>query len=66
MEIIGLWQIIGEFGDWIANGRLPWAAYRALMSGRLIGFNKCPRVRPVGVGETWWRMLEKYVLVVTG
>ena len=36
------------------------------MSGRLIGLYKCPGVRPVGVGETWWRILERCVLVLTG
>ena len=27
---------------------------------------KCPGVRPVGVRETWRRMLENFVLVVMG
>ena len=43
-----------------------WEAYRTLMPGRLIGLNNFPGVRPVGVGETWRRILEKCVLVVTG
>ena len=50
----------------MANGRPHWMAYRALMSGHLIGLNKCPGVRPVGVGETWRQMMAKCVLVVTG
>ena len=50
----------------MANGRPPWVAYSALMAGRLIGLYKCPWVRPVGVGEIWWRMLVKFVLVVMG
>ena len=62
---LGLQHIFGEFGDWMANGRPPWEAYRALMLGRFIGLDKCPGVRPVGVGKTWRRMLTKYVLVVT-
>ena len=36
------------------------------MPGRLIGLDKCHWVRPVGVGETWRRMLDKCVFVVTG
>ena len=48
------------------NGRPLWASYRALMLGRLIGLNKCPGVSPVGLGETWRRMLVKCVLVVIG
>ena len=50
----------------MANGRPPWAAYRELMLVPLIDLDKCPGVKPVGVGETWRRMLAKCVLVVTG
>ena len=28
--------------------------------------DKQPDVRPVGVGETWWRLFSKIVLKVTG
>ena len=35
------------------------------MSGRLIALYKHPGVRPVGVGETWWRIMAKCVLWVT-
>eukprot|EP00957_Ditylum_brightwellii_P044754 3394045-Ditylum_brightwellii.AAC.1 len=37
--------------DWIANSFPPWAAIRAYVAGHLIGLDKCPGVRPVGVGE---------------
>ena len=50
----------------MANERPPWLAYRSMMSGRLIGLDNCPGVRPVGVGETWQWILEKCVLDVTG
>ena len=63
---MGLWNIVGEFGDCMANGCPPWAVYRALMSGCLISLDKCPGVRPLGVGETWRQMLEKCLLVVPG
>ena len=65
-ESMGIWNIVGEFGDWMANGRPPWAAYRALLLGCLIGLYKCPMVRLVVVRETWRRMLENFVLVVMG
>ena len=48
---LGLRQTFGDFGYWMDNGCFPWVAYRALMSGHLIGFDKCPGVRPVGVGD---------------
>ena len=48
---MGLRHIFGEFRNWMSNGRPPWAAYRALVSGHLIGLDKCPGVSTVGVGE---------------
>ena len=36
------------------------------MLGRLIGLDKCPVERPVDMGETWYLMLSKCVLAVTG
>ena len=45
--------IVGDFVEWLGNGRLPWAAYWALMSGRMTVLDKQPGIRPVGVGETW-------------
>ena len=49
--------IVGDFVEWIGNGRPPWSAYRALMSGRLIALDKQPGIRLVGVGETWRQMM---------
>ena len=49
--------IVGDFLEWLGNGRPMGAAYRALMSGRLIALDKQPGIRPVGVGETWRRMM---------
>ena len=63
---MGIRQIVRKFGDWMATGCPTWASYRALISGRLIGLDKCPGVIPVGMRETWWRILDKCVLVVTG
>ena len=56
--------IVGDFVEWLGNGRTPWAAYRALMSGRLIALDKHPGITPVGVGETWRRMMAKFLLGV--
>ena len=58
--------IVGDFFEWLGNGRPPWAAYRALMSGRLIELDKQPGTRPVGVGETWRRLMAKCLLKVAG
>ena len=58
--------IIGDFIEWLGNGRPPWTAYRALISGRLIALDKQAGIRPVGVGETWRRMMAKCLLRVDG
>ena len=36
--------------EWLANMSLPWKAYRAFMSGRLIALDKQTIVRPVVIG----------------
>ena len=58
--------IVGYFVEWLGNGCPPWAAYRALMSGRLIALEKQPGIRPVGVGETWHSMMANCLLKVSG
>ena len=58
--------IVGDFVEWLGNGRPPWVAYRALMRGQLIALDKQPGIRPVGVGETWRRMMAKCLLRVAG
>ena len=59
-------MIVGDFVEWLGNGRPPWAAYRALMIVRLIVLDKQPGIRPVRVGETWRRLLDKCLLRVAG
>ena len=58
--------IVGDFVEWLGNGRPPWAAYQALVSGRLIALDKQPGIRPVEVGETWRRLVAKCLLKVAG
>ena len=50
----------------MGNGRPPWAAYRALMSGQLIALDKQPGIRLVGVGKNWHRIMAKCLLQVMG
>ena len=58
--------IVGEFVEWLGNGRPPWAAYWSFMSGWMIALDKQPGIRPVGVGETWIRMMAKCLRRVAG
>ena len=43
-------HIFAEFSERMANERPIWAAYHALMSGRLIVIDKNTGVWPVGMG----------------
>jgi hypothetical protein len=63
---LDLREALADFTEWLSNGFPPWARYRALMSGRLYALDKCPGVRPVGVGETWRRATAKILLLVAG
>ena len=59
-------MIFVNFTECLSNGRPPWAAYRAMMSGRLIALDKHTGIRPVSVGETWRQLMAKCLLRVTG
>ena len=49
----------------LTNTIVPWNGVRALMSSRLIALDKCPGVRPIGVGETLRRVIGKVVCSLT-
>jgi len=59
-------KAVAELIRWKANDNPPWAAYRALRAGRLVGLDKRPGIRPVGIGETLERLGAKCVLLVCG
>ena len=61
-DITRLCTSMETFFGWLANGIPPWAAYRALISVRLIALDKHPGVSPVGVGETW-RILSSQIFI---
>ena len=59
-------MIVVDFVKWMGNWRPPWAVYRALMNGRMIALDKQPGIRPVRVGETWRRLMAKFLMRVAG
>ena len=49
----------------MCNQILPWSKVRALVSGTLIALDKCPGVRPIGIGECLRRIICKSVAEFT-
>ena len=43
-------EAIFTLTEWIANNIVPFEAIQALVANRLVALDKCPGVRPVGIG----------------
>ena len=65
-ESEALREEMAAWSEWSANCHPPWAAYRALMAGRLVALDKSPGVRPVGIGSIFWRLFAKCLIKVIG
>jgi hypothetical protein len=57
---------MAEWGKWLANTSPPWAAYRGMLTRRLVALDKQPGTRPVGIGCIWLRTISKLLLLETG
>ncbi len=59
-------QELAAWVEWLSNESPPWAAYRALMSQRLVALDKQPGVWPVAIGKIWQWCIAKGNLVGSG
>ena len=48
---------MAELARHLANSIIEWTDIRALMASRLIALDKCPGIRPIGIGEEPRRIL---------
>ena len=65
-ESKNLREAVASMTRLLSNESPSWASYRALISNHLVALDKCPGVRPVGIGESWRRLMAKCVLAVGG
>ena len=49
----------------LSNNIVPWDDIRAFVACRLIALDKCPGIRPIGIGETLRRIIGKTICSVT-
>ena len=49
----------------LCNSIVPWDSIRALVASHLIALDKCPGVRPIGIGETLHRIIGRAVCLAT-
>ena len=54
--------VVARLADWMATPPPPWATYHELVACRLVALDKQPGVRPVDIGETLRRALDKLVM----
>ena len=56
---------MAELARHLANSIIDWTDIRALMASRLIALDKCPGIRPIGIGEEPRRILGKVLALAT-
>jgi hypothetical protein len=51
-----LWETMANWVNWLSNSLPPYATYQAENTVSAVALDKCPDIRPLGVGEEWMRL----------
>ena len=63
---VHLREAVAALANKLGNEVVPWSAVRALLSSRLVALDKCPGVRPIGIGDCLRRIICKCMAAATG
>lgn len=64
-HIVGNCDAIANLSRQLTNATIDWNRIQALLANRLFALDKCPGIRPIGVGETLCHISGKAVCFVT-
>ena len=56
---------VADLSRHLANSIIDWNNIKALLANRIIALDKCPGVRPIGVGETLHHIISKTIRLFT-
>ena len=48
-------EVLVDWAEWLSNSCPDWAAYRGMITSRLLVLDKEPGTQPVGIGSIWLR-----------